>query len=343
MIMSDKNIVKPLQTIFFLLGPIIVGLLLFKPQLGIDIFWNILIPIAPLMVFLLPGLWRNICPLAYTSLLPSKFGMGKKLIISNKLSGTFQMMGVILLFIIAPLRHVGFNLSGEFTGILLLTTAFIAIILGYFYAYKSAWCNGLCPVHPVEKLYGSRPLATFSNLHCSICHNCTKPCPDSTTGDAYDKYQKKPHSQFVAKIMYGGFPGFVWGWFQVKDYAFSEGIYHLGEIYFYPYFSALITFCLYLMIRKVGKNRYDKQINLIFASTAIYFYYWFRIPQLIGFGEFKNNGMLVDLTSILGPNHVLIIQLATGFFIYFLSFTLSYKSWSRRPNFYKAENINIDA
>lgn len=55
------------QGVSFAASIILTDLLLFVPELGLDLLWNILIPLAPAIIVLLPSLWRNICPLATES------------------------------------------------------------------------------------------------------------------------------------------------------------------------------------------------------------------------------------------------------------------------------------
>ena len=52
------------QYLLLLGGLALVWLLMARPAVGIAIMWNILIPAAPALVTILPGLWRNICPMA---------------------------------------------------------------------------------------------------------------------------------------------------------------------------------------------------------------------------------------------------------------------------------------
>ncbi|MHC5068827.1 MAG: hypothetical protein ACYTF0_09595, partial [Planctomycetota bacterium] len=59
-----------LQAILLAVGLGIIAALLFAPDLGIDLLWNGLVPIAPALLVFAPGLWRNICPLATAVFIP---------------------------------------------------------------------------------------------------------------------------------------------------------------------------------------------------------------------------------------------------------------------------------
>src|SRR5690349_1910909 len=58
-------------------GIFIWGALILKPTLGLHLLWNVLIPIAPALFVLAPGVWRNLCPLGTLSLAPSHFGLSQ--------------------------------------------------------------------------------------------------------------------------------------------------------------------------------------------------------------------------------------------------------------------------
>lgn len=334
-VINEIKVLKVLQLIFFLIGPLLISLLMFWPSLGINLLWNILIPIAPLVVFLLPGLWRNICPMASTSLIPARFKFSKNIKMSKKQNAIFQNVGVLLLFLIAPLRHLGFDTSGVMSASLLLIAAIIAVVFGFFYSFKSAWCSGLCPVHPVEKLYGNRPLRTFPNLQCSSCVGCTFRCPDSIKGQANDKYQKD--SQFAAKVMYGAFPGFVWGWFQVRDYSFIEGLANIGLIFYYPFFGGIVSMILYLVVKKLFTKVHLEKINLLFSFLSIGSYYWYRIAQLFGYGKFPGDGMLINVTEFISESELVLIRILFVGLILFLNLKLRNKNWSSRPRFIRPD------
>ena len=41
-----------------------------QPELGLTLFWGLAIPILPLVFFVAPGLWRNLCPLSASNQVP---------------------------------------------------------------------------------------------------------------------------------------------------------------------------------------------------------------------------------------------------------------------------------
>jgi len=274
----------------------ILLLLLLRPEIGLHAFWNVLIPVAPLVLVLMPGVWRNVCPLASTALFPRHQGRSRRVQMSAATQSWLQLLGVILLLLIVPLRHVSFDLDARTTFTLLAVAGFAAASLGSIFDWKSAWCAGACPVHPVERLYGSSPAILPSNAHCTECVQCSTPCPDSTGGKLDVDNRSRPLRSWTAILMAGVFPGFVWGWFQVPDYLPGEGLGHLGLAYGLPLGAGLATLVLYCLARRLGSD--SDRLTRIFAAAAVACYYWYRIPALGGFGPHPGDGMLVDLRGV---------------------------------------------
>ena len=227
----DKRILSPegrriwtvLQVILLAAGVVLVGLLQFLPEVGIKIMWDVLIPAAPFLVTVAPGLWRNICPMATFGLLPRTFGFSLQVIMPRKCVAVLGVLSVVALYLIVPLRHVILNTNGPATVIMLVGAAAIAFTIGMVFEWRSGWCTSLCPIHPVEKLYGTSPAISFKNARCGSCQQCTNPCPDSTPGMNPAITGPTWTETMTGRILAGSFFGFVVGWFQVPDYSGPVG------------------------------------------------------------------------------------------------------------------------
>jgi len=330
--LSPRSILiwRTVQTLVWLVGVFILFNLIFYPTIGIHLFWNILIPIAPALLVVAVGVWRNVCPMASTALFPRHMGFSKRKKLTIAQAGKLNLIAVIALFVIVPLRHAIFNMDGLATALLIISLGLIAVIVGLLYEWKSAWCSGLCPVHPVEKLYGLNNRLSLPNAHCNKCYRCVTPCPDSTPGINPLSSKKTPYHNIAGFLMVGAFPGFVWGWFQVPDYSGITGIEQIITIYKLPLFGLLATSVLFLVLKK-----YLRENVLIgfFSATTVSCYYWFRIPALLGFGVYPGDGMLIDLTGILPDWGITITVFATTlFFFWWIVFSKqNKKSWTIRP------------
>lgn len=106
---------KVIQTLFWFVGAGLLLSRLFLPSADVTLFWNILIPVAPALLVVATGVWRNICHLATTALIPDRSGFSKKKKLSSSLGKKMNPVGVIALLLIIPLRHVLCNTSRQAT------------------------------------------------------------------------------------------------------------------------------------------------------------------------------------------------------------------------------------
>lgn len=316
-----------------MLGLAILVMLAVVPTLGSHALWHILIPIAPALLVFAPGVWRNVCPVATTALIPQRMGRSRHKRLSPSGQAAFEWTAVALLMVIVPLRHVVLDANGQLTAAVLTVVAGAALFTGWYFERKSGWCSGLCPVAPVERLYGARPMVSLQNAFCSSCESCVQVCPDTTPGLSRTASVSGKSGFTAATFMVGAFPGFVWGWFQVPGYSGSEGWSHLGQAYGLPFAAAAVTLALFLILRRslIGPRR--DVLARIFAAAAVSTYYWYGLPALVGFGPIPDQGYLVDLSDTLPAwfptvSRVLTTAALAGWLLAPLA---QPKSWHRRP------------
>jgi hypothetical protein len=326
---------RAVQLVVWLIGLGIVIALFLRPQLGLHAFWNVLIPVAPALLAVAPGLWRNICPLASTALFPRHMGLSKRRRLPPEAQAALTLVAILALLLLVPLRHVVLDLNGPATAWVILALAGIGIGMGLRYEWKSGWCSSLCPVHPVEKLYGSEAGIAPPNAHCDLCHRCVTPCPDSTPGMhplATTRYRAQ---RVGGTLLVGGFAGYIWGWFQVPDYAGREGLSHLGFAYGAPFLGLLVTLFLFVVLRSMLPRERERVLILSFAAAALACYYWFRLPALFGFGPHPGDGMLVDLRDTLPAwfPHVSRFLTTALAFLWLTARAGGQRAWSSRPGY----------
>ena len=336
-LLSPRSVLiwRIVQTLVWLVGLTIFICLIFFPSLGLLLFWNILIPVAPALLVVATGLWRNVCPLATTTLFPRHLNLSKKQKMPVVVQARLQLLATILLFIIVPLRHAVFNTNGMATAILLSVSIVIGVTMGFFYDWKSAWCSTLCPIHPVEKLYGGKTVFSFPNAHCEQCVNCSVPCPDSTPGFHPAIATKTNYHKISGILIIGALPGFIWGWFHVPDNHLSISWQSVASVYTMPVSFGAATLVLYLILSRLMKEKNDRLLINCFAAAAVSCYYWFRIPELFGFGHYEGDGLLINLKEVLPEWSVTGITVATTvfFFVWLTVRRPDKKSWVLRPRF----------
>ncbi len=309
-----------LQGAMFVTGVVLVGLLLFRPSIGLALMWGLLIPIAPALVTIAPGLWRNICPMATMHMLPQKLGISQSKKMPEWGAAALSTISVVLLFAIVPMRRLGLNADGTLTAIMLLSAAFVAFTMGSLFEMRSGWCTSLCPIHPVERLYGTNPAVSFKNARCNLCESCSNPCPDSTPEMTPTLTGPTRIQQWLGNFLVGSFPGFVWGWYQTPDYAPQDvGAAEIVAAYAWPLGAALVTYLLFRIGQFVLHDRQDARATMhrMFAAAAISTYYWYRLPGPAS--------MLPDWFPLV--SHLV----TTPFFFWFLVLRAPKVSWLTRP------------
>ncbi|MGJ4943767.1 ferredoxin [Bradyrhizobium sp. HKCCYLS1011] len=317
---KSRRVWVTLQSVMFTVGVVLVGLLLFWPAAGIGLMWNFLIPVAPALVTISPGLWRNVCPMATMHMLPQKLGISRNIRMPEWGAASLGLISVILLFIVVPMRRIGLNVDGPLTAIMLLSAAVIAFTMGSLFEMRSGWCTSLCPIHPVERLYGTNPALTFKNARCNLCEGCSNPCPDSTPELTPTVTSGNKLQQFLGNFLVGSFPGFVWGWYQVKDYAPNEVDSNaIMTAYAWPLLACVVTYFIFKIGEYVLRHKPDARATLhrIFAAAAISTYYWYRLPGPAS--------LLPDWFPLVSH------MVTTPFFFWFIVLRAPKVSWLKRP------------
>ncbi len=329
---NELAIWRAVQIAIAIAAVILVGLLIWLPDIGIALFWNCLIPVAPAILVLIPGVWRNICPMATVGLLPRKLGFSKRKALPQALRSAFTVVSMTCLLLIVPLRHTVLNTSGPATAMMLVTAAATAFLLGTQYEWRSAWCSSLCPIHPVEKLYGTAPAITVRNAQCTACEKCVRPCPDSTRKMTPLISDKSSIERNAGSLLVGGFFGYVYGWYQVPDYFGPMTVMEWVTAFTWPLGGFVASFLVYQLLRAITSKSNHVFLGRVFATAAATAYYWFRLPMLFGYSDLPNNGSLVDLTSTMPGWFVFALQAATlSFFTGFMLLRKPSNSWSIRP------------
>lgn len=183
------------------------------PAPTLRLLWAVVIPLLPLTFLLSPSLWRAACPLATLDLLGAP--AEEQPTLGRAAGDRMNAIGLLLLIGIIPARRVLLEFDGRaLTGILLALGA-LAWLLGRTRPAKAGFCNALCPVLPVERLYGHAPLLDLGDTRCQPCVRCTTVgCVDRAPREALVAlgggsrgglhWLRTPAGCFVA-----GFPGLI--------------------------------------------------------------------------------------------------------------------------------------
>jgi len=264
------------QIIVFVLTLVVIAGLFFLPQPTLDILWFILIPVLPLTFMLNAGMWRDICPLATANMLMSS--RPSRDLTESWISWSASI-GILLLFVLVPARRFLFNMDGPILAIVVLAVTALAFTMGWFVKAKGGFCNSICPVLPVEKLYGQAPLFAVRNARCVPCTHCTaKGCQDLDpvlsvrqsvgNGGGVKDWIRTPFGVFAA-----AFPGFIFGYFQLSDGVLSDFLTVYGTILGYAAVS-LVGFAVLSLALRIPSHR----LLPVLGGLAVGIYYWYAAP-----------------------------------------------------------------
>lgn len=276
---------------FSVMGAVAVCTLSFVvPDLGLFIFWGFLIPLLPLIFFLAPGLWRNVCPMATLNQLPRLGGFTRALTLPNWLKEYSYLIGIGLFMAIVPARKALFNHDGPALGILMAGALGTAFLMGTVFKGKSGWCSSLCPLLPVQRIYGQTPFVTVRNSHCQPCLGCTKNCYDFNPAVAYvaDMHDDDPHYTNYRKLFAGAFPGLIVAFYQLPNPPAISLLTMYSQFALYITVSIGSFFALSALL-KVSAAK----ITALYAAFAFNLYYWFNLPPLLSKIEWLS-GMTIE-------------------------------------------------
>lgn len=285
-------------SVLFTIG--VCALLVADPADGLKLWWRLLVPLLPILFFVAPGLWRNICPLAASNQVPRLGRFTRALTLPDWWREYAPVVGMVLLIVFVASRRTLFNASGPATAALVAAALVGGFAGGLAFKGKSGWCSSLCPLLPVQRVYGQTPFVTVPNTHCQPCVGCTKNCYDFNPRVAYlaDLYEDDPHYVGYRKAFVGLFPGLVLAYFTLPD--------HLGTLDFYGLFGLYLLgsiglFYVAEVLLKVSANK----ITSTFGAIAISIFYFYSAPILAGtlFGH-------ADTPAFVWPVRILVWALA---------------------------------
>jgi nitrite reductase (NADH) large subunit len=243
-----------------------------RPALGQIILWGLAVPLLPLVFFVAPGVWRNLCPLAATNQLPRLGGFTRGLAHTDRAKEIAYPIGIALFFALVMGRKLLFNDSGEASAVLVVAALGGAFAGGLIFKGKAGWCSSICPMLPVQRLYGQTPFFTVANTHCRPCVGCAKNCYDFNPRIAWlaDQYDGARHYAGYRRFFAGVLPGFILAYYLVeRGDVLQMGITTLGYMG--------LSLALYHACDVLLKAR-QNEVAVLFAAAALNIYYWFAAP-----------------------------------------------------------------
>ena len=296
-----------LASVMVALG-IVVALFL-RPAGALFAFWRLIIPVVPILLIVAPGVWRNVCPLAAVNQTPRLFGKSRALTSPKWLADHGYVIAIALFLVIVVNRKVVFNTSGPALGVLLIVIFTAAFIGGRTLKGKSGWCSSMCPVLPIQRIYGQTPLVLVRNSHCEPCVGCTKNCYDFNPRVAYiaDVYDEDRTFAGYRRWFIGAFPGFVLAYFQVPAHpAISiPSLYGRTALYTLASIAVFITLEVF-----VGPR--PNRLPPMFGAAALAIFYWYTARL---FANALGQVIHRDLTGVVWPARTVVAAVAVTWLV----------------------------
>lgn len=255
---------------------LVAGALL-DPGRTLPLFWNLVLPVLPLTFLVNPNIWRAVCPLATLNMMTGRPGRRRH---GMRVSAWAGLTGMLLLLAIVPARRFLIQGNGVAFAALVVACGLLALVAGLAFEAKAGFCNAICPVLPVERLYGQRPLVKLPNARCHRCELCTpRGCLDLALGQKASFQVLGPSRRTSAwtatafGTFAGAFPGFVFGFGSSGDVPASQAWLVYGWI-------VLCALASWLAVRLVVRRFQIEAARAlpVLAAVAAGTYYWFAGP-----------------------------------------------------------------
>jgi len=257
----------------------LVATLVLAPQVALTSLWYVAVPLLPASFFISPALWRGICPLSTLNAWGNRFGPAREL--TRGESTAFALAGIVLFHLMVPARHLGLNTDGPLLAAVLVAVAAIAVLSGARYASRSAFCNALCPVLPVERLYGQMPVVPITRGRCDTCTVCTpRGCLDLADSKAMrqvigparleQQWLATPFGSFAASL-----PGFIVGYGLTPDVGGGDWL----RVYGATIGGSIAS---YALVRTLAQGLEASSSRAVATCAALSgaLYYWYTAPMI---------------------------------------------------------------
>ncbi|WP_220794400.1 FAD-dependent oxidoreductase [Nocardioides pelophilus] len=254
----------------------LAGVLVVWPDTGLRLFFGIVVPLLPALFFLAPGVWRNICPLSSANQSARVLGFSLARTAPRWVRERGYLLAMTLFFGIAGARLALFNDSGTATAVLLLAVITAAFAGGVLFKGKSGWCSSICPLLPLQRLYGQTPFVLSPNSHCRPCLACTRNCYDfqPQLAQQADLHDPDPTWHQPRRLFASALPGFVLGFFLLLDQP------DLGTADTYARLAVFVAASIGLFFAlETFLGLSAGVVTALWGAVALNLFYWYGTPR----------------------------------------------------------------
>jgi hypothetical protein len=275
-----------------------LGFLAF-PEATATLFWWALVPALPVLFLLHPSIWRNVCPLATLSMgrEPEAAAAGA----AARPSPWAGAAGVLPFLVLVAWRGTGLEARPMEAGGLLLGLTVFAVFTGRRGTRRDGFCNRFCPLLPIERAYGQRPLVAVHDTRCPSCTLCTpRGCLDLSATAAVpqllgprrqgSEWLLTPFGAFAAAL-----PGFIVAYFLTTP-SEPEGILRLAGTLA---LGLMASWTLAVVFVWLTRPRWSAALPTLGALSAG-LYYGFAAPSAaVAWGWAPEVGVVLQVALVL--------------------------------------------
>ncbi|MDX2059073.1 MAG: hypothetical protein SFV24_14800 [Gemmatimonadales bacterium] len=259
--------------------PLLLAWLLWRPEAALTTLWYLVVPILPATFFLTPALWRGICPLATLNEWGNRIGRPRPL--PTTVATALGVGGLVLFHLMVPARRFLFNEQGPVLAATIAAVGALALLLGALFEVRSAFCNALCPVLPVELLYGQQPLVRVTRGRCATCTTCTpRGCIDLAQSRALPQVLgvSRRSAAWLAHpfgLFWAALPGFIIGYGLLTDGPLASA----PTVYLTTLGGSLLSVAVVAVAVLTLRIPTEMALVLVAAAAGMA-YYWFAGPTI---------------------------------------------------------------
>jgi len=178
-------------------------------------------------------LWRRICPLAVAGQIGRLVGRPGTRKMGDWMAANYLLVQLALMIVALSLRLTVTNGSDVGLAIFLGAVVLAAVVVSFVFGGKT-WCNFICPVGMVEKMYteparSSTGTAREVTSQCTPCVACKKHCPDIDVEQGY----WKEAADRPRRIVYFAWPGIVAAFYVYYYLASGSWSYYFSGVWTY--------------------------------------------------------------------------------------------------------------
>ncbi len=157
-----------------------------------------------------------------------------------------------------------------------------AISLGLLFDAKAGFCNSICPLLPVERLYGQRPWLEPGNPRCPSCDVCTRGgCLDlgPTKSVAQTLGPARRSTRWIVTpfgVFSLAFPGLIVGYFTFLPAPDAAAPLVFGPVGV----SMAASYAVGAVAVRASRLRPEIAVA-VSAAVAFTLYYWLGVPTVV--------------------------------------------------------------